>query len=61
MVTISAWSEIQPLLVTIPLVNHYTVPYGIIYPLNPSQQIQTFINSLQGLDFGPLKRELVKA
>lgn len=46
MITASIWKDIHPSLVTIPVNWNYTVPYGVLYPLHPSQRVQRFVELL---------------
>lgn len=49
MITISTWSELHPLLVTIPCEWDYTVPYGIIYAKQPSAPVVEFVNIMKNI------------
>ncbi|MDO4563415.1 MAG: LysR family transcriptional regulator [Clostridia bacterium] len=43
LLTLDAWREVHPSLVTIPVNWEYTVPYGLLYSKAPSEQVQMFI------------------
>lgn len=47
MITADLWKDIHPSLVTIPVEWDYFVPYGILYSLHPSEQVQKFINAVK--------------
>lgn len=44
--SVDLWNEIHPLLVNIPLRSEFTVPYGIMYGLNPSAQTAEFVREI---------------
>lgn len=46
MISVGLWDGIHPLLVNIPLLSEYTVPYGLIYARNPSAQTEEFAESV---------------
>lgn len=46
LLTIECWQEIHPGLVTIPVNWDYSIPYGILYSLNPPDDILRFINTV---------------
>lgn len=46
LLTLECWNDIHPSFVTIPVNWQFTVPYGIMYPLNPNQEIENFIKKL---------------
>ena len=43
LLTLECWKEIHPSLVTIPVNWGFTVPYGILYPLSPNNNILNFL------------------
>lgn len=43
LMTLDAWKDIHPGLITIPLDKDYKIPYGIVYQKNPSQKVKDFI------------------
>ena len=44
MLTLDAWADIHPSLVTLPLDYDYKVSYGIMYAKNPTNEIKKFVN-----------------
>ncbi len=49
LITQPVYSDIHPSLVTIPLENDYTLPYGIIYSNNPAPAVKKFLEIVQDL------------
>jgi DNA-binding transcriptional LysR family regulator len=49
MLTLDAWSDVHPSLVTIPVDWDYKIPYGILYTLNPSENIVRFLDTIKKL------------
>ncbi|WP_126552433.1 LysR family transcriptional regulator [Dictyobacter kobayashii] len=47
LLTIDRWKDVHPSLVTIPIDWAYTIPYGMLYPLKPSNSVQHFLSALQ--------------
>ncbi len=47
MLTLDAWAEVHPSLVTLPVDWDCTIPYGILYPLNPSDDIAKFLEMIE--------------
>ncbi len=47
METLDIWKDVHPSIVTIPMEVGYTMPYGIVYAKQPSEQVQAFINTIQ--------------
>lgn len=47
MLTLDAWTDVHPSFVTIPVNWNYTIPYGILYPLNPSEDIVQFLDAIK--------------
>lgn len=47
LVTLDGWKEVHPSLVTIPVDWEYTIPYGVLYPLKPSNSVLLFVRALQ--------------
>lgn len=43
LLTLEAWADVHPSLVTIPCDLNFTIPYGLMYPLYPSVEVQQFI------------------
>ncbi|MDG0791181.1 LysR family transcriptional regulator [Cohnella ginsengisoli] len=53
MLTLEAWGEVHPSLATIPSDLDFTVPYGLLYPLHPSGEIQQFIEIIREMQRVP--------
>lgn len=47
LLTLDGWKDVHPSLVTIPVDWEYTIPYGILYPLKPSDSVLLFLRTLQ--------------
>lgn len=47
LLTLDAWSDIHPSLVTLPVEWDYQLPYGILFPKHPSQEIKRFIKIIK--------------
>lgn len=47
LLTLECWKEVHPSFVTIPVNWEFTVPYGILYPLNPSEGIIHFLQHVK--------------
>lgn len=47
MLTLDAWAEVHPALITIPVDWDYRIPYGILYPLNPSEDVVRFLEAIK--------------
>ncbi|WP_127493856.1 LysR family transcriptional regulator [Paenibacillus glycanilyticus] len=47
MLTLEAWADIHPSLVTIPSDLDIEIPYGLIYPLHPSQEVDQFLEIIK--------------
>ena len=47
LLNIECWKDIHPALVTIPIDMEYTIPYGLLYSLNPSKEIIVFLDALK--------------
>ena len=43
MLSLDAWKEVHPSLVTIPFQVDYTIPYGILSALNPKPETTRFL------------------
>ena len=43
MMTLDCWTDVHPGLVTIPVDWPFTIPYGILYQLEPGADIQQFL------------------
>lgn len=47
LLTLEGWKDVHPSLVTIPVDWEYTMPYGVLYPLKPSNSVGLFLRALQ--------------
>lgn len=47
LLTLDGWKDVHPSLVTIPVDWAYSISYGILYSLEPSNNLQLFLNALQ--------------
>lgn len=47
LLTLECWSDVHPSLVTIPVEWNYSIPYGLLYQLNPPEDILRFIKLIQ--------------
>lgn len=47
LLTLDAWADIHPFLITLPVSWDYKVPYGILYAKNPSEDVTEFINIIK--------------
>lgn len=46
LLTLECWQDVHPGLVTLPVNWEYRIPYGLLYPLNPSPDIQRFVDTV---------------
>jgi len=47
LLTLSAWSDIHPSLITIPVNWNFQVPYGILYAKKPTEEVKEFIGIIK--------------
>ncbi len=47
LLTLDGWKDVHPSLITIPVEWKYTIPYGVLYPRQPSNSVQLFVRALQ--------------
>jgi DNA-binding transcriptional LysR family regulator len=47
LLTLDGWKDVHPSLVTLPVDWEYMMPYGMLYPLKPSNSVQLFVRALQ--------------
>ena len=47
LLTLDGWKDVHPSLVTLPVDWEYTIPYGVLYPLKPSNSVLLFVRALQ--------------
>lgn len=48
LMTLDCWKEVHPALVTLPVDWDFTIPYGILYTLDPDQDTLDFIDLVKG-------------
>lgn len=49
LLTLDAWAEVHPSLVTLPVDWVYTVPYGILYAKEPTDEVTRFLQILHNI------------
>ena len=49
LLTLECWKEVHPALVTIPVNWDYSIPYGLLYALDPPEDVQKFVNRIQDI------------
>ena len=49
LLTLDAWAEVHPSLVTLPVDWDYTVPYGILYAKEPTDEVTRFLQILHNI------------
>ena len=49
MLSLEVWSDIYPSMKTCPIDLDYTVPYGLLYSLHPTTEVQALIDTAQSL------------
>lgn len=49
LLTLECWKEVHPALVLIPVEWDYSISYGLLYPLNPVEDVQRFVEIVQGM------------
>jgi DNA-binding transcriptional LysR family regulator len=47
LLTLDAWADIHPSLVTLPSDLDFTIPYGLLYPLHPSEDVNQFLGIIK--------------
>ncbi|OCT15041.1 LysR family transcriptional regulator [Paenibacillus pectinilyticus] len=47
LLTLDVWADIHPSLVTIPSDLDFTIPYGLLYPLHPSEDVNQFLEIIK--------------
>lgn len=57
LLTLDAWKDIHPSLITIPVDWEYEVPYGIIYPKEPSADVKQFLSKISNCDVTEIQSE----
>ncbi len=49
LLTIECWQEVHPALISIPVEWDYSIPYGLLYSLNPPDDILRFVNAASSM------------
>lgn len=49
LLTLECWKDVHPALVTIPVDWDYQIPYGLLYALNPPDDVQRFVEAVKNL------------
>lgn len=49
LLTLECWKEVHPALVTIPVNWEYSIPYGLLYSLSPSANVQRFVDTIKSM------------
>lgn len=44
LLTLECWKDVHPALVTIPVKWEYSIPYGLLYSLNPPEDVNKFVS-----------------
>lgn len=47
LLTLEVWADIHPSLVTIPSELDFTIPYGLLYPLHLSEDVNQFVEIIK--------------
>ena len=47
LLTLECWQDVHPALVTLPVNWEYSIPYGLLYALNPPKDVQRFVNIIK--------------
>ncbi|MDE5749008.1 MAG: LysR family transcriptional regulator [Acetatifactor sp.] len=47
LLTLDAWADIHPFLITLPVSLDYKIPYGILYAKNPSEDVAEFVKIIK--------------
>ena len=47
LLTLECWKDVHPGLVTIPVDWDYSIPYGLLYPLDPLEDVQRFVDAVR--------------
>lgn len=50
LLTLECWQEVHPWLVTIPVNWEYTIPYGLLYALNPKEYVSRFVELIKNIN-----------
>ncbi|WP_195542540.1 LysR family transcriptional regulator [Massiliimalia timonensis] len=49
LLTLECWKDVHPALVTIPVNWKYSIPYGLLYPLEPSADVEQFVDTVKNI------------
>lgn len=60
LLTLDAWTNVHPSLVTIPSDLDFTIPYGLMYPLNPSEYVNEFLEIIKEFQSKPKEKHTSK-
>lgn len=47
LLTLECWREVHPALVTIPVKWDYSIPYGLLFSLSPSEEVLRFLDAVK--------------
>ena len=47
LLTLECWKDVHPALVTLPVHWDYTIPYGLLYALDPPEDVQRFVETVK--------------
>ena len=50
LLTLECWRDVHPGLVTLPVDWDYSIPYGLLYALDPPEDVRRFVEAVQALD-----------
>lgn len=54
--SIECWTDIHPALVTIPMESGYTIPYGVLYPFRPREDVMAVVTAIKTVSQQQSKR-----
>lgn len=49
LLTLECWQDVHPALVSIPVNWDYSLPYGLLYALNPPEDVMRFVNAVKSI------------
>ena len=49
LLTLECWKDVHPGLVTLPVNWSYSIPYGLLYALNPPEDVRRFVDAVKKL------------
>lgn len=50
LLTLECWKDVHPALVTIPVNWEYSSPFGLLYAVNPPEDVQRFVDIIKNMD-----------